>query len=90
MIHQFVNCFFLLSFRCDIEFGDHFDSAVRTSQFTGRTAGATVFIIFIMRHHHFTFETISKFQRIAVIRILLRDDLLMMRKIITGAAHAHQ
>ena len=82
MIHKFVNGFFLFPLRCNIKFCNDLNSSIRTSQFTGGTARAGMLIIFIMRHHHFTFEPFRQIQCFPVIRILLCNDLLMMRKII--------
>jgi hypothetical protein len=40
-----------------IKFGNDLDGSIRTGQFTGGTAGAGVFVVFIMQHHHFAPET---------------------------------
>jgi len=88
MIYELINGFLLLALRSDVELRNDLDGAVRTGQFTGRTPCAPVFICLCMLHHHFTPESLREYQAIPVIRILLRDDLLMMRKIIHRTPHA--
>lgn len=90
VVNQLVDGFFLFSFRREVKLGDHFDGAIGTGKLTGRTPCTAVFVLFIVRHHYFTTESFGENQRLFVVRVLLRDDLLVMREIICSSSHAFQ
>ena len=90
VIYQFIDRFLLFSFRGDFEFGHHFDGTIGAGQFTGRTARAAVLVVVIVAHHHLAAEAFRQHQRGPVVRVLLGDDLLVVREVIAGQLHAGQ
>ena len=54
MINKSVQRFFLFSFGGDIKLCNDFYGSVGAGQFTGRTAGTGMFIVFIMFHYYLT------------------------------------
>ena len=66
------------------------DGSVGAVVFTDRATGASVFIVFVMRHDYFTLEAVEHLQCLPVFRILLGHDLSGTEKISRGYAHPLQ
>ena len=90
VIYERIERFLLFAFRRNIEFGNDLNGAVRAGQFTRRASGAAVFVGIVVNHHHFPAKTLRQIQRIAVLRIVLRDDLLVVGEIIPRLPHTGQ
>ena len=87
VVDQFIDRFFLFSLGGQFVFKDHFDGTIGAGQFTGLAAGTTVLIVFVVWHHHFSLETIRKFQCIAVVRILLGDNFFVVGEVVHRTLH---
>lgn len=87
VIDQFVNGLFLPSIRLNIKLGDHFYGPVGAGDLAGLATGATVFIILVVWHHHLAFEPLWQDQGVAVVGVLLGNDLLVMGEIIQCTPH---
>jgi len=87
VIHEFVERLFLLALGCHVELGNNFNGRVRTGEFASGTSRSGVFIVLIVQEDHFALESFRQVQCFPVIGVLLRDDLFVMRKVISCTAH---
>ena len=90
MVNEFINGFFLFAFGCNVKFSNDLDRSIRSCKLAGGAARTTMFIVLIVRHYYFSFKSLRQIQCCLVIRILLCNDLFVMRKIIHRTLHAFQ
>ena len=79
---------FLLSILSYNRLGNNFYCPVRTVYFTDPAASALMLVVFIMRHYHFTLESVKHHKVFPVVWIFLRDYLTGTEEISAGYSHS--
>ena len=92
MVNVFVYHFFLFArFGVKLSIPNYFDASVGTRQFTFLTTRATVHVVLVVGHDHFTAKTLKHFQGSPVLRILLGYGTFSgMQKVLSGNTHSRK
>ena len=70
--------------------GDYFNCSVGAVNFANTAACAFMLVLFIVRHDHFSLESVEHDKILPVVRIFLGDNLARAEKVAVGDAHTFQ